>query len=137
MKLYNWIKCQGGELNYARIEDKGTSRQDTMAWEIIYDSYLKEYGLTGLHAKAMKLMKEIALIRLEFVITLDKRKLTDAEVKVARMHTMLQNNGVNVTIDQTMIHLSKWMGTFLDSKNITVRQYFNLIEEYGKANKSK
>ena len=51
------------------------------------------------------------------------------------MQTMLENSGVNVTIDQTLIHLSKWLGTFLDSKNITVRQYFNLIEEYGKANK--
>jgi len=135
MKLYNWIKCQAGELKYARTEGKGTSRQDKMAWERIYDSYLKEYGLTGLHKKAMMLMKEIALIRLEYVITQDRRKLTDAEIKFTRMQTMLENSGVNVTIDQTLIHLSKWLGTFLDSKNITVRQYFNLIEEYGKANK--
>jgi hypothetical protein len=135
MKLYNWIKCQAGELKYARIEGKGTSRQDKMAWERIYDSYLQEYGLTGLHKKAMMLMKEIALIRLEYVITQDRRKLTDAEIKFTRMQTMLENSGVNVTIDQTLIHLSKWLGTFLDSKNITVRQYFNLIEEYGKANK--
>lgn len=135
MKLYNWIKCQAGELKYARIEGKGTQKQDQLAWQRIYDSYLKEYGLTGLHKRAMLLLKDVAMLRLEYLITNDRMKLTDAEMKLLRMKTMLENNGVNVTIDQTLIHLSKWMGTFLDSKNITVRQYFNLIEEYGKANK--
>jgi hypothetical protein len=28
------------------------------------------------------------------------------------------------------------LGSWVNSKNITVREYFNLISEYGKANKS-
>lgn len=82
-------------------------------------------------------MKEHALLQLEYVITGDRIKLTESEIKLVKLNAMLENGGASVTIDQTLIHLSRWLGTFIDVKSITVRQYFNLIEEYGKANKSK
>jgi hypothetical protein len=48
---------------------------------------------------------------------------------------MMANNGKGITIEQSLVHLSKWMGHWINSKNIITKDYFNLLTEYGKANK--
>jgi hypothetical protein len=50
---------------------------------------------------------------------------------------MLNNKGSGVTIEQSLIHLSKWLGSWINVKAITTKEYFNLIDEYGKENKRK
>jgi hypothetical protein len=40
-----------------------------------------------------------------------------------------------MTIEQTLIYISKWIGQWINPKQITAREYFNLLKEYGKANK--
>jgi hypothetical protein len=40
-----------------------------------------------------------------------------------------------MTIEQSLIHISKWIGQWINPKTITAREYFNLLKEYGKANK--
>jgi hypothetical protein len=137
MKLYNWIKCTGGELKYARIEEKGTEIEDAMAWEIIYDSYIKEFGLSPIYRKLLNAVKEKTLLELEYVITKDRFKITEIEIAVAKLQTMMSNNGSGMSIEEALIHVSKWMGTWIDTRSITVRDYFNLMKEYGKANKVK
>ncbi len=49
----------------------------------------------------------------------------------------MANNGNGMTIEQTLVYLSKWAGYHINAKKITVVDYFNLLEEYGKANKTK
>ena len=49
---------------------------------------------------------------------------------------MMKNNGDGMTIDQSLIHLSKWVGYRLNPKEITVVEYFNISEQYGKANQA-
>jgi hypothetical protein len=66
---------------------------------------------------------------------LDRFKLTEIEIQIARMDAMLSNRGSGITIEQMLIYVSKWLGQWLNPRNITVKEYFNLIEQYGKANK--
>lgn len=135
MLLYNWIKCTSGEIKYVRKGEKGNVVNDKLVWEKIYDSYLKEYGLSPAYKKLLNEIKQKTLLEIDYVITKDRFKLTQIELSIVKLENMLSNNGSGMTIQQTLIHFSKWLGSWVDAKNITVRDYFNLLKEYGKENK--
>jgi hypothetical protein len=136
MPLFNWIECNKGNLQYVRKPDGKNKRRDVEAWTVIYDAYIQEFGLGKLYDRLLKAMKKKVELQLDYIITGNRFKLTEIEVEKARLESMLSNKGNGMTIEQTLIHLSKWLGSWVNSKNITVREYFNLINEYGKANKS-
>jgi hypothetical protein len=135
--LYNWIKCQDGELIYCRREI-GTNIEielDVDAWNKLYDSYIKRFGLGKLYKRMLSVMKEKALIECDFTISRDRFKLTQIEIKEAELNSMLNNRGQGMTIEQTLIYLGKWLGYRLNPKEINVIEYYNILDEYGKANK--
>lgn len=80
-------------------------------------------------------MKKKALAELDFVITGDRFKLNLIEMEVKKLESMLNNNNNDASIDTTLVHLSKWVGTWLNAKDITVKEYFNLVNEIQKENK--
>lgn len=137
MPLYNWIKCNEGKIEFTRISDEGNPEMDVITWENIYNDYLKEFGLTETYKRMLNAMRKKAILELDFVLTGDRFKLTEIEIEETRLNAMLQNAGNGMTIEESLIYISKWLGTWLNVKNITVREYFNLLEQYGKANKSK
>ena len=107
---------------------------DVEAWQHLYDQYIKKYGLSKLYKKLLALMREKALMECTFVETRDRFKLTLIEVKEAELKSALENNGQGMSIDQALVYLSKWIGYRLNPKEITVVEYFNILEQYGKAN---
>jgi hypothetical protein len=111
------------------------NESDGEIWENIYDQYIKKYGLSKLYKKMLDIMREKALIECTFVMTRDRFKLTEIELKEAELNNALINNGNGMTIDQALIYLSKWLGYRLNPREITVIEYFNILEQYGKANK--
>lgn len=135
MPLFNWIQCHNGKFEFTRLTDVGTPESDVKAWQQIYDDYILQFGLTDLQKKLFKAIKKRALLELDFVITGDRFKLTEIEMQITTIDAMLSNNGSNITIEQTLIHLSKWLGQWINARNITVKEYFNLLQQYGKANK--
>lgn len=139
MPLFNWVKCNDGELNYTRREVKTDkiTQKDQLQWLKLNDEYIKKYGLSKLYARMLEAMRKRAILELEFVLTRERFKLTEAEIEAAKLQNMMANNGHGMTIEQTLIYLSKWTGYHVNAKNITVVDYFNLLEEYGKANKAK
>lgn len=139
MPLFNWIKCNEGEINYIRREvktDKITYK-DQQKWIELNNEYIKKFGLSKLYERMLEAMRKKALLELEFVLTREKFKLTEAEIEETKLKNMMANNGNGMTIEQTLVYLSKWTGYHINTKKITVVDYFNLLEEYGKANKTK
>lgn len=137
MPLFNWIKCNEGKIQFTRITPTGTEEMDVVTWENIYNDYLKEFGLSETYKRMLNAMKKKAILELDYVITGDRFKLTEVEIEETRLNSMLKNAGNGMTIEESLIYISKWLGTWLNVKQITVREYFNLLEQYGKANKSK
>lgn len=135
--LFNWIKCSDGEIIYTRKNvdpDAKEDLKDSEAWQHLYDQYIKKYGLSKLYKKFLSIMREKALMECTFVETRDRFKLTLIELKEAELKSALENNGQGMSIEQALVHLSKWLGYRLNSKEITVVEYFNILEQYGKAN---
>ena len=137
LPLYNWIKItEKREYIYTRKDlKKGTDELDIRAYEIIYEVYIATFGLNKLYKKVLEQMKKKALAELDFVITGDRFKLNLVEMELKKLESMLNNNNSDASIDTTLVHLSKWVGTWLNAKDITVKEYFNLVNEIQKENK--
>jgi hypothetical protein len=134
------MKCTEGNLKYVRIDlndDLDQNEDDVKAWFNIYDEYIKKFGLGKMYERLLKVMKKKALLECDFVLTREKFKLTEIEIEEANLKTMLSNRGNGLTIEQTLIHLSKWVGYHINTKKITASDYFNLLEQYGKENSKK
>jgi hypothetical protein len=87
-----------------------------------------------MYKKMLDSMRKRAELELDYVITGDRFKLTLINMEITRMEQLMSNAGVGMSIPETLIHLSRWMGSFINTKNITTREYFTLLKEYGKAN---
>lgn len=134
LPLYNWIKCIDGKFEYLRIDKNGSDEHDEIAWEIVYDEYVQRYGLGKLYNKLLKIMKKKAILQCDYVLTKEKFKLTEIELVEAQLQQALNNNGNGISIEESLIHLSKWLGQWINSKSITVREYFDLQKEYERFN---
>lgn len=127
-----WVKCTDGDKTVLRKNGIGTDENDLEAWDLIYNDYIKLYGLGKLNLKYLTALKKRALAELDYVITGDRFKLTLAEMEERQLETMLNNVGQNITVEQSLIHLSKWVGQWLNAKKLTAREYFDLIGEFEK-----
>lgn len=106
------------------------------AWQKLYDQYIKKYGLGKLYKRLLSVMKEKAIYELEFVELRDRFKLTEIEIKEAELKAMIDNKGQGMTTEESLIYLGKWLGYRLNPKEINVVEYFTILDQYGKANKT-
>ncbi len=116
------------DLNYPESES------DLKAWENLYNQYLSRYGLGKMYKRLLSIMKEKADLEIKYVLTRERFKLTQIELKEAELKQIIDTNNTGLTVDQALIHLSKWIGYRLDPREITVIEYFTILNEYGKAN---
>lgn len=128
--VYNWYKCLGGEIKFVRKAVNGSNEVDIIVWEQLHDEYIKEFGLSKVHAKLLKVIKDKALQELDYVITGDRFKLTLIEMEETRLKNMLATTSGGVTIEEMLIHMSKWLGQWIKTKEISVKEFFTLQKEY-------
>ena len=139
--LDNWMKCTDGDLRFVRINpdlETEETEEDQKEWYRIYDQYIIKYKLSAMYLKLLKTLQKKALLELEFVKTREQFKLTQLSIEEEKLRMMLNNKGNSMTIEECLIHLSRWLGgSLLNKKTLTAEQYFDLINEYGKFNKTK
>ena len=141
MILDNWMQCIEGNHQFVRksvLKNTKATEEDIDAWFAIYDQYILKYGLGAMYLKLLKIMQKKAILELNFAITGDQFKLTEIAIQEAKLKQAVDNKGQSMSIKQSLIHLSQWMGgKIISTREITAEQYFDLIEEYGKHNKKK
>jgi hypothetical protein len=129
------MKCTEGEYSYARKSKEGSDEADINAWYVIYDDYINRFGLSKKYQQMLKAMRKKALIELDYVIKRDRFSLTLLEIEIQNLKMLLDNNGQGVSIEQSLVHLSRFVGYWIRSKEITAGEYFTLMEEYERINK--
>jgi hypothetical protein len=136
MPLYNWEKCQNGDLTFCRVNNDETSEAlDGKAWEILNYEYMEIFGVSRHHRKYLELQKRKTMLELELIET-GNRFLNN---KIRQVSDEIQNvfradKDKQMTYDSSLIYLSKFMGFNQDKRTITVLRYFTMIQEYGKKN---
>lgn len=137
MPLYNWIKCNNGELNYARQKNRGNKTLDRINWVRLYDEYLSIFGLDDRYKKYIEAQKKRAILQSQYIISRDKFKLTEIDIQTQRIKDLEMYFGNGQKIETILTWLGKFLGYKVDQRNTTVTEYFTILEEYGKANKTK
>jgi hypothetical protein len=129
------MQCLNGNIEYTRIDGSGTPMEDVDAWCYLHDQYLTRYGLNKQYKDLLEVLRKKAEIQLNYVRTKDKFSLTLLEIEEENLKIMLSNNGQGISIDQTLVHLSKFVGYWLRAKEITAGEYFTLLDEYKRITK--
>lgn len=128
------MRCLEGEIQYTRIKKIGTIQMDEEAFCRIHDEYLTRYGLNKQYSQLLDVLKKKAQLQLNYVQTKDKFSLTLLEIEEENLKIMISNNGQGVSIEQTLVHLSKFVGYWLRAKEITAGEYYTLLDEYKRIN---
>lgn len=136
MPLENWIKITEDQMmEYVCKDPSNTRGVDLLeVWYKIHDEYIERYGLGALYLRLLNKMKEKALMELNYVETRDRFELTKIALAEADLRSMMANRGEGVGIREALVHLSKYMGYRLNPKEITVTEFFNIRDKYGKEN---
>lgn len=133
MPLYNWNKCINGDYYYVRIDEKQLDLPECEeAFKKVYESYMNVFGIDRKYKEQIETIKKIALLQCDYLITKDQFKLTQIEVENAKLEMFNGKLASNVTLQQTLIYLSKWLGYRLDWKQVTVSEYYTILEESSK-----
>jgi len=135
MPLYNWIKCNSGQIEYSRKDKKGNKLKDYLHWKKLYDEYLKEFGLDVRYKKYLEAQRKRALLQSDYVITKERFKLTEIEIQSQKIKDLELHFAEGKKIEVILTWLGMFLGYKVDQKTTTVKEYFVILEEYGKANK--
>ena len=134
--LYNWVKVTAGEFKYLLVDinSEHTDQELQEAYEILFDDYLIKRGLTKSYKEILNVMKKKSILECEYILTGDEFKLTEIELNKQILKEKTEKNKYDISIEKSLIFLSKWIGYRLDWKVITLNEYHIIMEEYGKAN---
>lgn len=123
-------------MTFCRVDkSQGDEQTDALTWCKIYDSYINDYGLGKQYKRLLETMKKKANIELDYIQKRDKFSLTLLEIEQQNLKMLLDNNGSGVSIEESLVHLSKFVGYWLRPKDITTREYFTLLKEVERINK--
>ncbi len=125
--VYNWRKCQEGELIYTRKDlNIGREADDVLAWELIQDSYYAKFGLGKDYLRVLEIQKDIALLQCDLVITGD----TFLNNKIKRYKRELEeilDRPYKNDLQETLIHITKWLGSPVREKETTVLELYSML----------
>lgn len=125
--VYNWRKCQEGELTYCRKDLlTGTPENDVLAWELIQDSYYEKFGLGKDYLRVLEIQKDIALLQCDLVITNDKF-LNNKIKRYKRELEEILNRPYKSDMQETLIHITKWLGSPVREKETTVLELYSML----------
>lgn len=125
-----------GEIHFIRKNiDDGNEIADQTIFDEIFDQYINEFGLSKMHRKLLDAEKKRAMLELDFILTKNRFKLTEIDMQIQKIQNMLKNAGSGISIEQSLIHISKWMNTWINVKSISTREFFVLSKEMERINK--
>jgi len=138
ISLYNWTQICSGDLKYILVNetdfDKNISQSDLeQAWNNLYDNFLKERGQTRHNLNLYRELKALTILTCDYIITGEQFKLTQIEIQNEKIE-LLKRNNTGISTEKSLVYLSKWLSYRLNWKEISVYEYYVILEEYGKAN---
>jgi len=132
-----WRKAHENDFTYLRKDIAiGTPENDSKAWELLYNDFIKQVGLSPEFKEYLELIKLKIEAQLSFLESekngfRDRFLLNEIEYLTAEIDKFHQSGGKGMTITETMIFLSKEQGYHLKETEITVLEYFTILRTNG------
>ncbi len=133
LPIYNWFKIMDkNNLGFLRKEstfksldsvEEDTSKKAVDMWHSIVNQMTSEFGQDEAYKDIIEKKMDIAMLEVEFVITKNKRLLTDIEIKKSKLNTPEESKEFDYNKEIAII--SKFQGTPIDPRKMSVYQYNN------------
>jgi hypothetical protein len=124
-----------GEYKYVRFDEKEDTK-NVEIFEKVYSDYVDKFGIDNKFKQQIELIKKIAILQCEYLISKNRFKLTQIEVENTKLEAIKKETGVGMTLQQTLMYLSKWLGYRLDWKQVSVSEYYTILNESSKQAKN-
>lgn len=131
--LDRWEKCQGGDLRFIN-EDAKPTEHDAERWVMMYNKYLKKFGIDDQLEKYLQVKEHLIRLRCAYIENPDDMLLNQIEIEQINLKALDPSKFEGMTIDQCLVHLSKWLGYHVKKSAISIIEFRNLLDEYGRAN---
>jgi len=131
MVLFDWKNCMDGKVEFVNKQRK-KHPDNVHKWEQLHDQFLKRFGIGKKFEKYLELVREKSLLECDVVLTGERFKLNRIEIIEQKIKSLQMNFGDGQTIEKSLVHLSKWMNCRLNIKELTVVEFYEIVNEYGK-----
>lgn len=131
MPLYNWFKIQDtNNLTYLRKEPKNEVEfTPTLKYYLtkLQDEYYERFGLGEEFVKLLNLKRQYIITLCDYIILDNKFKLTEAELILSDIN-FLMNEKKPISNEETVIRIEEMLGFKINTKEITVLEYYSYIQ---------
>jgi hypothetical protein len=101
---------------------------DGYAWTILYDSYLKEFGLGESYEKVLEYRRDIALLECKYAIDGNVFTQNLIAIKQEELKNFL-NAQKQGSITSSLSTLSNWHKREINEREITVSTFYTMLED--------
>ncbi len=98
------------------------------AWNVIYNQYIEKFGLSEEFLNDLNDQIQLANYKAEFIISGDRYLKTLIKVEEERIEAEKRNEAKEVELEILLAKMSKYYGFKLDSKELTVVQYYSYLK---------
>jgi len=141
LPIWNWMQIQKtADLSYMyKLKDyrKMPLPKANMEelWMVLYNEYIKEFGLNEQYEKYLQRKKKIAIMKCDHIITDDNIHKTLIKIEEVKLADMMDKRQLSKFID-VMAILEKFLGFQMDPKQISVLKYYSYLRYLEKSVKA-
>jgi hypothetical protein len=137
LPAFNWFKCiESKDYSYCMVNRKECSKNDLLkceeAFGIMYAEYVDVFGISDPLNDIIALQNELLVLKIDKALTKDNFYNTLIEMKQIEIDAKLKNQPSKNNTHK--IAIEKYLGIRVDMKAISVREYYEYLEELKKDN---
>ena len=136
MPLFNWDECLKGVNRWVN-KDGVSTLKDFERFEILNDQYIDRYDIREDMIKYLNIARDLITLRLMYIESGEKMLLNQIEIETENLLNADPSKIEGMTIDESLAWLRTQMPTWIDKKVITIVEFRDLLNEYGRRNKEK
>lgn len=130
LPMYNWKKIHDtDELKWLFVTKQEVENNELLErrWALIYDEYLNEFGLSDEYKEILKVKRKIANLQADYIIKGDRVLLNFINIEKNALESLYDTSKKGSTFRDSLVHLEKMQGIKINTKTITVADYYNYL----------
>lgn len=98
-------------------------------WKVLYNEYIERFGFSEGFVDDLNKQVEIAKLKATFLITGKKHLRTIIRIKEEELKSESKVGGEPLGLESLLAKMSKYYGFKLESRDLTVTQYYSYLNE--------
>ena len=130
LPMYNWKKIHDtDELKWLFVKKQEVENNELLErrWAAIYDEYLNEFGLSQEYKEILKVKRKIANLQADYIIKGDRIILNYINIEKNALESLYDSSKGGSSFRESLVHLEKMQGIKINTKQITVADYYNYL----------